>query len=215
MPNAGDPRDLVELAIVAESTAWDGFFLWDHLQLDAASRPAMLDPWVVLGAIAARTTRIRIGAMVTPLARRRPWKLAKEITTLDHLSHGRVIVGVGLGVPPDIEYGAFGEPVEARVHAAMLDEGLPLLDSFLRGDPVDHDGEHYQVHAHLSPAAFQRPRRPSGSRRRCRTHDRSRGRAAGTASSRSAPATAHSRPPSWPASWLRSTHRTGTTSSAY
>jgi alkanesulfonate monooxygenase SsuD/methylene tetrahydromethanopterin reductase-like flavin-dependent oxidoreductase (luciferase family) len=160
MPNAGDPRDLVELAIAAESAAWDGFFLWDHLQLDAASRPAMLDPWVVLGAIAARTTRIRIGAMVTPLARRRPWKLAKEITTLDHLSHGRVIVGVGLGVPPDIEYGAFGEPVEARVHAAMLDEGLPLLDSFLRGDPVDHDGEHYQVHAHLSPAAFQRPRPP-------------------------------------------------------
>ncbi|HEU0214165.1 MAG TPA: LLM class flavin-dependent oxidoreductase [Jiangellaceae bacterium] len=160
MPNAGDPRGLVDLAVAAEQSGWDGFFVWDHLQLDAVARPRMLDPWVLLGAIAARTTRVRLGAMVTPLARRRPWKLAKEITTLDHISRGRVIVGVGLGVPEDIEYGAFGEPTEARVHAAMLDEGLPLLDSFLRGDPVHHDGDHYHVHAHLNPPAFQRPRPP-------------------------------------------------------
>jgi alkanesulfonate monooxygenase SsuD/methylene tetrahydromethanopterin reductase-like flavin-dependent oxidoreductase (luciferase family) len=97
--------------------------------------------------------------MVTPVARRRPWKLAKEITTLDHLS-GRVIVGFGLGVPAETEYGAFGEPSEPRLHAAKLYEALPLLDAFLRGEPVEHDGEHFHVYAHLSPAAYQRPRPP-------------------------------------------------------
>jgi alkanesulfonate monooxygenase SsuD/methylene tetrahydromethanopterin reductase-like flavin-dependent oxidoreductase (luciferase family) len=160
MPNAGDPTQLVELAVVAEDAGWDGFFLWDHLQLDAVGRPPMHDPWVLLGAIAARTSRVRLGTMVTPVARRRPWKLAKEITTLDHLSHGRVIVGLGLGVPADTEYGAFGEPTQARRHAAMLDEALPLLDAFLRGQPVDHGGDHYRVKAHLNPPAYQRPRPP-------------------------------------------------------
>ncbi|HEY9379064.1 MAG TPA: LLM class flavin-dependent oxidoreductase, partial [Jiangellaceae bacterium] len=105
MPNAGDPTRLVELAVIAEDAGWDGFFLWDHLQLDAVGRPPMHDPWVLLGAIAARTSRVRLGTMVTPVARRRPWKLAKEITTLDHLSAGRVVVGVGLGVPAGTEYG--------------------------------------------------------------------------------------------------------------
>jgi alkanesulfonate monooxygenase SsuD/methylene tetrahydromethanopterin reductase-like flavin-dependent oxidoreductase (luciferase family) len=101
-----------------------------------------------------------LGALVTPVARRRPWKLAKEITTLDHLSGGRVIVGVGLGTPADLEYEAFGEPGDARTHAARLDEALPLLDAFLRGERVDHGGAHYQVHAHLNPSAQQRPRPP-------------------------------------------------------
>ena len=98
--------------------------------------------------------------MITPIPRRRPWKLAKEIITLDHLSAGRVIVGVGLGVPAEAEYGAFGEPTGTRLRAAMLDEALPILDSFLCGEPVDHDGQHYVVKAHLNPPAFQRPRPP-------------------------------------------------------
>ena len=156
MPNIGDPAELVGLAVTADENGWDGFFLWDHLQ----ALPNMLDPWVLLGAVAARTGRVRLGAMVTPLPRRRPWKLAKEIATLDHLSRGRVIVGVGLGVPVDTEYGAFGEPTDPRIRAAMLDEALPLLDAFLRGERVDHEGEHYRVHAHLSPPAVQRPRPP-------------------------------------------------------
>ena len=160
MPNAGSPGDLVDLAVSAERSGWDGFFLWDHLQYDVVGRPPMHDPWVLLGAIAARTSRVRLGTMVTPVARRRPWKLAKEIATLDHLSAGRVIVGFGLGVPVETEYAAFGEPTQLRVHAAMLDEALPLLDAFLRGEPVDHEGEHYHVTAHLSPAGFQRPRPP-------------------------------------------------------
>lgn len=160
MPMVGDPHVLVDLAVATEEAGWDGFFLWDHMQLDAVARPAVNDPWVLLGAIAVRTRRVLLGTLVTPVARRRPWKLAREITTVDHLSGGRVILGVGLGVPADIEYGAFGEPTDPRVHAAMLDEALPILDSFLRGDRVDHDGEHYRVHAHLNPPAVQRPRPP-------------------------------------------------------
>ena len=160
VPNAGDPAQLVDLGVTAEEAGWDGFFLWDHLQLDAVRRPPMHDPWVLLGGIAARTSRVRLGTMITPIPRRRPWKLAKEITTLDHLSAGRVIVGVGLGVPAEAEYGAFGEPIDSRLRAAMLDEALPLLDSFLRGEPVDHDGEHYTVKTHLNLPAYQRPRPP-------------------------------------------------------
>jgi alkanesulfonate monooxygenase SsuD/methylene tetrahydromethanopterin reductase-like flavin-dependent oxidoreductase (luciferase family) len=155
MPNVGDPTQLVELAVACESAGWDGFFVWDHLQLNNA-----VDPWVLMGGIATRTSTIKLGTLVTPVPRRRPWKLAKEITTLDHLSGGRVIVGVGLGVPPETEYAAFGESPDARVHAAKLDEGLVLLDGFLRGDAVDFDGDHYQAKARLSPAALQRPRPP-------------------------------------------------------
>jgi alkanesulfonate monooxygenase SsuD/methylene tetrahydromethanopterin reductase-like flavin-dependent oxidoreductase (luciferase family) len=156
MPNAGDPAELVELAVAAERSGWHGFFLWDHIN----ALPVMHDPWVLLGAIAARTTAIRLGTLVTPVARRRPWKLAKEVITLDHLSAGRAVLGVGLGIPADTEYGAFGEPTDARVHAAKLDEALPLLDDFLRGARVDHEGLHYRVHAQLGPPSWQRPRPP-------------------------------------------------------
>lgn len=160
LPNAGDPRELVRFAAELERAGWDGFFLWDHVQISAEMRPDVIDPWTVLGAIATATERIALGTMVTPVARRRPWKLAREVSTLDHLSSGRVILGVGLGWPPDDEFGAFGETTSSREHAAMLDEALPLLDSFLRGERVDHDGAHYRVHAHLAPAALQDPRPP-------------------------------------------------------
>ena len=159
LPVVGDPSFLLDLAVTAEERGWDGFFVWDHLQ-GSASRPELHDPWSLLGAIAARTSRVRIGTLVTPVARRRPWQLAKQVTTVDHLSGGRATLGVGLGVPPALEYEAFGEPGDARVHAAMLDEGLPLIDAFLRGDAVDHSGEYYQISAHLAPAAVQKPRPP-------------------------------------------------------
>lgn len=120
---------------------------------------ALHDPWVLLGAVAGATERIRLGAMVTPLARRRPWKVAKEVTTLDQLSAGRVVVGVGLGTP-DTEFTAFGEPADQRTRAALLDEGLALLDGFLRGEVVDHEGPHFQVRARLTPGCVQRPRPP-------------------------------------------------------
>ena len=160
MPNMGRAGDLVELAVAVEEAGWDGFFLWDHLRFDAELDPPVHDPWVLLGAIAVRTSRIRLGTLVTPVPRRRPWKLAKELVTLDHLSAGRVILGVGLGVPLQEEYADFGEVADQRVHAARLDEGLTLLDGFLRGDRVEFQGEHYQVDAQLNPATVQRPRPP-------------------------------------------------------
>ncbi|WP_165368055.1 LLM class flavin-dependent oxidoreductase [Phytoactinopolyspora endophytica] len=156
VPNVGDPGALVEMAVAAEESGWDGFFLWDHIN----ALPQMLDPWVVLGAVAARTARVRLGTLVTPVPRRRPWKLAKEVVTLDHLSGGRAVLGVGLGVPAASEYGAFGETVDIHEQGARLDEALPLLDAFLRGRRVDHDGEFYSVHAELDPPALQRPRPP-------------------------------------------------------
>src|SRR5947208_17025602 len=93
MPNAGDPAVLVDLAVEVERAGWDGYFLWDHVQM-RPSLPLTHDPWVLLGAMAVRTERIRLGTMVTPVPRRRPWKLAKEIATVDHLSGGRMILGV-------------------------------------------------------------------------------------------------------------------------
>ena len=97
----GTIKGTVELAIEAEKAGWDGFFLWDHI-LGPYPEPVVPipDPWILLGAMAAKTRKIKLGAHVTPLARRRPWKVARETVTLDHLSNGRLIFGVGLGNPP-------------------------------------------------------------------------------------------------------------------
>ena len=159
-PNVGDPIALVRLAVEAEAAGWDAFFLWDHLHLVRAMALDVHDPWVLLGAIAQATDRIKLGAMVTPVPRRRPWKLAKELVTLDHLSAGRTIVGVGLGFPADDEFGAFGDQTDDRVRADLLDEGLAIIDAVLRGEPVRHDGAHFHVDADLRPGALQRPRPP-------------------------------------------------------
>ncbi len=119
-----------------------------------------LDPWVVLGAVGIRTASLRVGTMITPVPRRRPVKLAKELVTLDHLTGGRLVVGVGLGEPADDEYAAFGEDPDPRRRAARLDEGLAVIDRCLRGGRVDHDGEHVTVHTDFEPGAVQRPRPP-------------------------------------------------------
>ncbi len=159
-PNVSDPARLVGLAVAAEAAGWDGFFLWDHLQLVRAEHLELHDPWVVLGAVAHATSTVRLGALVTPVARRRPWKLAKEITTLDHLSGGRVVAGVGLGWPADDDFAAFGEPADDRARADVYDEGLDVLDALLRGGPVHHDGPAFTVDADLHPRPLQRPRPP-------------------------------------------------------
>lgn len=156
VPNSGSAAALLDLAVTAETEGWDGFFLWDHVQPARALGVETHDPWVLLGAVAARTTRVRLGTIVTPVARRRPHKLAKEVTTLDHLSGGRAVLGVGLGEPPDDDFAAFGDPADPRERARLLDRGLDLLDRYLRGAPVDVHG----VAAHLRPAAMQRPRPP-------------------------------------------------------
>jgi alkanesulfonate monooxygenase SsuD/methylene tetrahydromethanopterin reductase-like flavin-dependent oxidoreductase (luciferase family) len=127
-----DPRTLVELAIAAEARGWDGLFLWDHVVYRAPVR-AVADPWVALSAIAARTERLRLGPMVTPLSRRRIQKLARETVTLDHLSRGRLTLGVGLGSSNTGELEPFGEVVDSRERARLLDEGLGRLAEFWSG----------------------------------------------------------------------------------
>ena len=160
------PRVLAELAHEAEESGWDGFFIWDHIQsgrprVDAGVASPMVDPWIALAAIAMRTERIRIGPMVTPLPRRRPWKLARETVTLDHLSNGRLTLGVGLGSPPGTEYEQFGESGEAAVRAEMLDEGLDVLIGLWSGEPLTYEGQHYQVKgATFQPRPVQQPRIP-------------------------------------------------------
>jgi len=160
VPNVGDPHALIDLAGEVEAAGWDGFFVWDHVQIYGPARFEVHDPWMLLAAIARSTPRVRLGAMVTPPSRRRPWVLAKQMVTLDHLSGGRALFGIGLGFPDDDEFGAFGDSADPRVRAAQTDEALTIIDRILRGEPVDHDGEHFTVHAHLHPRAVQAPRPP-------------------------------------------------------
>jgi alkanesulfonate monooxygenase SsuD/methylene tetrahydromethanopterin reductase-like flavin-dependent oxidoreductase (luciferase family) len=151
IPNMGPVAELVALGAAADAAGFDGVFLWDHLHFIRAWRVDVHDPWVVLGALAVRTERALLGTLVTPVARRQPWELAKQVTTLSHLSGGRVMLGVGLGEPADDEFEAFGLPGPARVRAARLDEGLALLDALWTGEPVDFDGDHFRVDAELHP----------------------------------------------------------------
>ena len=137
-----DPRVGVRVAEAAEAAGWDGVFIWDHLAF--VWGPPAADPWITLAAIASATARVRIGTAVTPVARRRPQVVAHQVATLDVLSEGRVIFGAGLG-GSESEFGRFGEPTDAKVRAAMLDEGLDLLRRLWSGAEVTHSGEHYTV----------------------------------------------------------------------
>lgn len=144
---SGDARTAAELAALAESAGWDGFFVWEPVW--------GIDAWVCLTAAAMRTERIRLGTMITPLSRMRPWKLASETATLDNLSGGRVIVAVGLGAI-DTGFSAFGEQTDRRVRAELLDEGLEILTGLWRGQPFQFSGKHYQV----QPCDFMPPPPP-------------------------------------------------------
>jgi alkanesulfonate monooxygenase SsuD/methylene tetrahydromethanopterin reductase-like flavin-dependent oxidoreductase (luciferase family) len=128
-----DPRLLAELAAESEAAGWDGFFLWDHIVYSAPTR-ALLDPWVAMAAIAMTTERILTGPMVTPLSRRRPHKLAREALTLDLLSNGRLVLGVGLGSDRHGELAPFGEVHDPRAQAQLLDDGLTNLRRYWDGE---------------------------------------------------------------------------------
>lgn len=161
VPNFADPEELVELGVVAEKAGWDGFLLWDHVFGGPDFPARVADPWVVLGGLAVRTEHVRLGTAVTPLARRRPQKVAREAVTVDLLSHGRMVLGVGLGNPPAEEYGAFGESVDPRVRSARLDEALDVLVGLWSGEHYDHGGEHFMVKdALFLPTPVQQPRIP-------------------------------------------------------
>lgn len=139
-----DAALVADLAAEAERGGWDGVFVWDHVAYREPVQ-AVADPWVVLAAIACRTVRVRIGPMVTPLPRRRPVKLAREVATLDRLSGGRLVLGVGIGGDGSGELSATGEQLDDRTRGAMLDEGLEVLRAAWTGQRVDHRGEHYVV----------------------------------------------------------------------
>lgn len=156
----GDPETVLRLAVEAEAAGWDGVFLWDHINR-SPEQGVVLDPWIVMGAIAAVTERVRIGPMITPLPRRRPHKVAQETATLDRLSKGRLILGVGLGSGRPEEWGKLGEEANPRVRGAMLDEGLEVITKLWRTEPVTHHGTHYTVDGvqfHGGP--HQQPRVP-------------------------------------------------------
>jgi alkanesulfonate monooxygenase SsuD/methylene tetrahydromethanopterin reductase-like flavin-dependent oxidoreductase (luciferase family) len=140
-----DPARIADLAVVAEQAGWSGFFLWDHM----LARPgtAVCDPWIAMAAIAAATQQIRFGAMVTPLARRRPWVLARQAAALDLLSGGRHVIGVGLGDDGWKEFSSFGDASEPRERRVLLDESLEVLQRLFTGQNVDFDGERLHVHS--------------------------------------------------------------------
>jgi alkanesulfonate monooxygenase SsuD/methylene tetrahydromethanopterin reductase-like flavin-dependent oxidoreductase (luciferase family) len=140
-----DPRRVARLAARAEECGWDGFFVWDHIRYSAPVRE-VADAWVTLSAVACATQRLRLGPMVTPPARRRVQKLTREAVTLDHLSGGRLVLGLGLGSDRHGELAPFGEETDPKRRAALLDDALERLTAYWGGE--------------LEPPPLQRPRIP-------------------------------------------------------
>lgn len=156
-----DPRAMIDVAVAAEALGWDGLFLWDHVLRPADEPQEIADVWVVLAAVAASTSTIRMGPMVTPIVRRRPHKLAREAVTVDHLSGGRLTVGLGLGVDTSGELSRFGEIVDERARGAVLDEGADLLVRMWSGEGVSHGGEFFVADGvRILPRPLQHPSIP-------------------------------------------------------
>jgi alkanesulfonate monooxygenase SsuD/methylene tetrahydromethanopterin reductase-like flavin-dependent oxidoreductase (luciferase family) len=162
LPNVGefgDPRLLVELGVAAEERGWDGVYVWDHLLYHQPDWP-VANPTVVMGALAGRTSRVRLGVLVTALPRRRVQTVARETASLDLLSGGRLVFGAGLG-SMDSEYAAFGEEADLRVRAARLDESLDTLTALWTGERVSWRGRHVVADGvRMLPAPVQQPRIP-------------------------------------------------------
>jgi len=159
-----DLRTIGDLTEDAEAAGWDGLFISDAIAVETQDFPAFdfFDPWVGLAVMAMRSERIRIGTMITPVPRRRPWKLARETLSIDHLSKGRLILGVGLGAAEhDGGFCKVGEPMDLKVRAQLLDEGIAVLTGLWTGKPFSFSGEHYQVsEMTMLPPPVQSPRIP-------------------------------------------------------
>jgi hypothetical protein len=150
----GDARTAADFAFEAEQAGWDGFFVWEAVW--------GWDAWMMLAAAAMRTERIKLGTMITPLSRMRPWELASKTVTLDHLSNGRAILAVGLGAI-DTGFAEFGEEIDRKTRAELLDEGLDIVTGLWRGQPFNYDGKHYhikQTKFYPLPSPLQQPRIP-------------------------------------------------------
>lgn len=166
IPNFGDfagAGTVATVAAAAEQAGWDALFVWDHVGHDKCRRQGQPfgDPWMLLTAAALATSNLRLGTMVTPVARRRPEQLARQVATLDFLSGGRVIFCAGVGGPVGDEFGSFGDTTDPVALAERLDEGLELLGRYWSGERVNHHGRHYHVRdVTLLPSSVQRPRPP-------------------------------------------------------
>jgi hypothetical protein len=143
----GDARTAADFAYEAEQAGWDGFFVWEPVW--------GVDAWVALTAAAMRTERIKLGTMLSPVSRMRPWKLASETATLDNLSGGRVILSVGLGAV-DTGFEEFGEATDRKTRAGLMDEGLDVLNGLWSGQPFEYKGKYYWI----KPTEFQPPDPP-------------------------------------------------------
>lgn len=154
-----DARLLAQLAAEAEDAGWDGFFVWDVLRGGSVTQP-VIDPWIALTAVTLATRHMRIGTLVTPLARHRPWLVARRLANLDQLSGGRMVCTAGLGYLP-ADFAAFGDDAESTVRAEKLDEGLAILAGLWSGEPFSFSGRHYSLReAQLLPRPVQTPRIP-------------------------------------------------------
>jgi alkanesulfonate monooxygenase SsuD/methylene tetrahydromethanopterin reductase-like flavin-dependent oxidoreductase (luciferase family) len=193
IPNFGDfadPRTVATVAAEAEQAGWDALFVWDHVVHDKGKRSGQPfgDPWMLLTAAALVTSHLRLGTMVTPIARRRPEQLARQVATLDSLSGGRVIFCAGLGGPVEDEFGSFGDTTDPVVLAERLDEGLELLRRYWSGERVNHQGRHYHVRdVTLLPRRYNARDRRSGLEDSGHTADPCAVRHAGTAPFRCSP----------------------------
>jgi alkanesulfonate monooxygenase SsuD/methylene tetrahydromethanopterin reductase-like flavin-dependent oxidoreductase (luciferase family) len=156
-----NPEYLKKISIAAEESNWDGIYLWDHIN-PSKQGVNVIDPWIALAIVACNTSKIRLGTTVTPIPRRRPQKLARETVSIDHLSNGRLTLGVGIGSPPEDEFGYFGEPTNQKIRGEMLDEGLDILEGLWSGEPYKFKGEHYNISkpVRFLPNPIQQPRMP-------------------------------------------------------
>jgi alkanesulfonate monooxygenase SsuD/methylene tetrahydromethanopterin reductase-like flavin-dependent oxidoreductase (luciferase family) len=161
IPNFGEYADvsaMAEAGRIAEDMGWDGFFVWDHVYFEGIEPVA--DPWILMTSIAMRTETIRIGPMVTPLVRRRPEKLAREVATLDQLSKGRLILGIGAGWQHSPEATGFGDPGDLRQRAEIVDETLSILIQFFKGGLVNFQGLHRTASIEAFAETHQKPHPP-------------------------------------------------------
>lgn len=164
LPNfdvCSDPKVAFEIVQLTEEAGWDGFFLWDHALWTWPHPMPVVDPFTMLGAMAVKTERIMLGTMITPVPRRRPGTLARQIATLDHLSGGRAIAGFGIGGDWFGDYTGFGEEDNDKLHGEMLDEGLDVINGLWSGEPFSYEGAHFRIKdVQFLPKPVQQPRIP-------------------------------------------------------
>jgi alkanesulfonate monooxygenase SsuD/methylene tetrahydromethanopterin reductase-like flavin-dependent oxidoreductase (luciferase family) len=143
----GAAADIADHAVMAEACGWDAIFDWEAVWGD--------DAWIALTAAAMVTNEIRLGTMLTPVPRVRPWDLASRVSSLDRLSGGRVILGAGLGALHE-GWTAFEADEGRKVRVEKMDEGLAIYAGLMAGQPFSYEGRHYKVR----PTEFMLPAPP-------------------------------------------------------